>query len=110
MKIKTTQQVSATYARNNFKEVTDKVLEEGMCVIVRKSKPIMVMVSMSQYDLIEEKIEAFRNRNEKNSKKKITLEELRKNSTFGKYAGCFEKEFGNMTSVELQHKWAEYVD
>jgi prevent-host-death family protein len=108
MNIKLSQQVSATYARNNFKELTDKVLKEGMCVIVKKSKPITVVLSIEEFKKLKEK--TVKNYYKTKVKKKITLEELRKNSYFGKYVGFFKDKYKNISSVELAKRWTDYVD
>jgi prevent-host-death family protein len=106
MNIKLSQQVSATFARNNFKKITDKAIKEGMCVIVKKSKPITVVLSINEFEKLNKKALSPA----KPKKKKITLEELRKNSIFEKYAGCIDKKFGNLSSVEIAKKWTDYVD
>lgn len=103
MDIKLSQQVPATYARNHFKEVNDRAIEEGMCVIVRKSKPVTVLISIEEFEKLQKS-------KKKKPKKKITLEELRKNSVFKKYKGCVEKAFGDISSTELTKNWANYVD
>lgn len=112
MDIKITQQIPATYARNHFKEFTDKTLKEGITVIVRKSEPVFVALSMEEYRKMKEAEEAWFNRNKnKKPKKKITLEELRKNSIFDKYAGCLDGLFPpEMSSVEIAKHWTDYVD
>lgn len=103
MEINLSQQISATYARNHFKEVNNKAIKEGMCIIVRKSKPITVILSFKEYEKIK-------NPHKKSLPKKITLEELRKNSIFEKYKGCIDEKYGNISSVELAKKWTDYVD
>lgn len=46
-----------------------------------------------------------------NNKKKITLEELRKNSHFDKFVGIFDgPEFAGKTSREIVKMWTNYVD
>jgi len=42
--------------------------------------------------------------------KKFNLEEIQKNNYFDKYSGCWDKEFGNLTSVQIAKKWTDYVD
>lgn len=106
MNIKLSQQVSATYARNHFKEVTNKAIKEGICVIMRKSKPVTVVLPIVEYEKIKTK--AVESRPKKI--KKITLEELRKNSTFHKYIGSLAKEYPGKTALDLQHEWYKYVD
>lgn len=106
------QQISATYARNNFKEVNEKAIKEGMCVIIRKSKPVTVVLSITEYEKLQkayEKYETYKNKIEKPAKK-ITLEELRKDSFFDKYAGCMKDDYPGMTALEWQHNWYKYVD
>lgn len=103
MEINLSQQVSATYARNHFKEVNNKAIKEGMCIIVRKSEPVTVIMSFKEYEKIK-------NPPKKTSPKKITLEELRKNSIFENIPSNFDKVFGNISSVELAKKWTDYVD
>lgn len=102
MNIKLSQQVSATYARNHFKEVNDKALKEGFCVIMRKSQPVTVVMSMQEYAKLQE--------TPIKKKKKITLEQLRKNSTFAKYRGCLKDIYPGMTSVELAKQWYKNVN
>lgn len=103
MEINLSQQVSATYARNHFKEVNNKAIKEGMCIIVRKSEPVTVLLSFEEY-------EKMKNPKKKPFPKKITLEELRKNSIFEKYKGCIDKKYGDISSVKLAKKWTDYVD
>ena len=103
------QQVPATYARNNFKAVNERALKEGICVIVRKSVPITVLISMEEFQKMQRKIDAKAAKKITQSKK-ITLKELRKNSIFDKYAGCIEKQFGEISSTKLSKNWTKYVD
>lgn len=103
MEINLSQQVSATYARNHFKEVNNKAIKEGMCIIVRKSEPVTVLLSFAEY-------EKMKNQKKTKIPKKITLEELRKNSIFENIPSNFDKVFGNISSVELAKKWTDYVD
>lgn len=112
MNISLSQQVSATYARNHFKEVTDKVIKEGMQVIVRKSTPFAVVLSIAEFERLQaaqEKYEEYKKKL-REPVKKMTLEELRKNSTFSKYAGCMQDDYPGMTSVEVAKHWTDYVD
>ena len=109
MNFSISQQIPATYARNNFKEVNEKALEEGMCVIVRKSVPITVLISMEEFQKMQRKINA-KTPKKTSTSKKITLKKLRKNSIFDKYAGCIEKQFGEISSTELSKNWTKYVD
>lgn len=95
-------QVSATFARNNFKSVTEKVLKEGMCVIVKKSKPITVILSLNEYEKLKRK--------KKYKKNKMPLKEIQKKSRFSKFIGCMDEKFSGMSSVDLQHNWANNVD
>lgn len=106
------QQVTATYARNHFKEVAEKALKEGVCIIVRKSTPSTVVLSMAEYEKLQaayEKWEAHKNQLEAPAKK-MTLEELRKDTFFDKYVGCMENDYPGMTSVEIAKRWTDYVD
>lgn len=106
------QQVSATYARNNFKEVNEKAVHEGMCIIMRKSTPFTIILSVAEY----ERLQSSQSRYEEYQRKlhapakKITLEELRKNSVFKKFEGCMSDDFPGLTSVEIAKKWTDYVD
>lgn len=112
MDIKISQQIPATYARNHFKEFTNRVLEEGVTVVVRKSEPVFVALSMEEYNRVKEAEKSWLNRNDgEGPKKKITLEELRKNSKFNKYIGYLEGMFPpEMSSVEIAKHWTDYVD
>ena len=110
MDISISQQVTATYARNHFREITEKALKEGKCFIMRGSQPSTVVLSMEEYRKLVIKEEAWKNRNEPKVVKKITLEELRKNSVFAKYPGCMKDEYPGMTALDLQHNWYKYVD
>lgn len=105
MNINISQQVPATYARNHFKEVTEKAIKEGICVIMRGSKPVTVVLSMNEFEKMQ------RAAVQKKMPKKITLEQLRKDSFFDKYVGCLKDDYPKgMTSLELQHNWYKYVD
>ncbi|OGJ42274.1 hypothetical protein A3B60_01935 [Candidatus Peregrinibacteria bacterium RIFCSPLOWO2_01_FULL_39_12] len=108
MNISLSQQVSATYARNHFKEVTEKAVKEGICVIVWKSKPVTVIIPMDEYLKLKnaEKIE----QDKRKPPRKMTLAQLRKDSFFEKYAGCMKDEYPGMTAMEWQHNWYKYVD
>ncbi len=102
MELSIKNQVSATYARNHFKEVTEKALEEGICVIVKKSKPITVILPIQKYyELQNSKV---------GPQKKVSLQQLRKNPLFDDLKGKYEKVFGNISPVELTRKWTDYVD
>lgn len=106
------RQVTATYARNHFKEVSEKALKEGVCIIVRKSTPSTVVLSMAEYEKLQaayEKWEAHKSKLEAPTKK-ITLEELRKDTFFDKYVGCMKNDYLGLTSVEIAKKWTDYVD
>ena len=102
MKIDLSQQVSSTYARNHFKEVMTQVREEGMKMIIHKSKPAMVIMTL---DNLEKIITP-----KQNKKRKFSMAEIKKDKTFDKYKGCVDKVYGDMDSVKLCKKWAEYVD
>lgn len=97
MDIKLSQQVSATFARNNFKAVNDRVIKEGMCVIVRKSTPVTVMLSLEEYQKLQNPKSLQRT--------KLPLSEIRKASSFTKFRGCIKE-----GSVKLAKKWTDYVD
>lgn len=108
MNFKLSQQVSATYARNNFKAVNEKVLKEGMCVIIKKSQPVSVILSMKEYQKLKEKPEDF---HAVKVKKKMTLEELRKNTRFDNLGNFFDgPEFKGKTAREISKMWINYVD
>lgn len=103
MNIKLSQQVSATYARNHFKEVTDKAIKEGICVIMRKSKPVTVVLPIVEYEKIKTKTVDFK-------PKKITLKELRKNSIFDEHIGSMQDAYPGLSSIEISKKWTDHVD
>lgn len=103
MNIQLSQQISATYVRNNFKEVNEKVIREGFCVIVRKSKPVTVLLSMKEY-------EKLKNFTLEKPRVKLSKNELEKKSIFNKHIGFLKKDYLNTNSVELQHNWTKYVD
>lgn len=105
---KLSQQISATYARNNFREVNEKAIKEGMCIIVRKSKPVTIILSVDEYLRLKNAQEVEQAK--KKPPRKITLTELRKNSTFEKYIGCMQDDYPGMTALDLQHNWYKYVD
>lgn len=73
-----------------------------MCVIVRKSKPVTVLLSIEEYEKMKNK--------KTEMAKKLTLEEIRANSIFEKNTGSLDKTFGEISSVELAKKWTDYVD
>lgn len=102
------QQISATYARNNFKEINEKAIKEGMCIIVRKSKPVTVILSINEYLRLKNAQETEQAK--KKPSRKMTLAQLRKNSTFEKYGGCMQDDYPGMTALDLQHNWYKYVD
>lgn len=115
MNISLSQQVSATYARNHFKEVSEKAIREGMCVIVRKSTPVTVVLSMAEFERLQSAQEKYEEYKKKlrMPMKKITLEELkmlRKDSVFAKYAGTMKDLWPGLSSVEIAKKWTDYVD
>lgn len=106
MQIDTSQQVSATYARDHFKEVLDKVVNEGMQIIIRKSQPSIVFIKLEDLKKLKEE-----SRPKKKKTRKFDLDFIRKNSHFEKYAGCLDKVFGTeISSTELSKKWTDYVD
>ena len=103
MKIDISQQISATYARNHFREVTERAQNEGKIIIIHKSSPSMILMTLDRYET-ETSTPAPRKVN------KMTLAELRKESFFKKYEGALEPLPANKTSVELQHEWYKYID
>ena len=109
MNISLSQQVSATYARNHFKEVSEKVLREGMCVIVKKSKPISVMLSMSEYETMMKKYDAWSKFRAENFRKNISELNL-ENGRFSEFVGAWENPYPGLSSVEIAKKWTDYVD
>lgn len=113
LSIKLSQQVTATYARNHFKEVTEKALKEGVCFVMRKSKPATVVLSIQEYQRLQEKYEQWQKHKEPKIQKKITLAELkamRENSIFAKHAGTMKDLWPGLSSVEVAKKWTDYVD
>lgn len=108
MNIPLSQQVSATYARNNFKKVNKKAMNGGMCVIICKSKPSTVLISLDEYSRLKNAQEI--EQTTKKPQRKMTLTELRKNSFFNKYVGCMKDDYPGMTAMDLQHNWYKYVD
>lgn len=104
MNINTSQQVSATYARNHFSEVMDKARNEGMQVVIHRSEIPVIVIKMDDF----EKITAPPAKPKKH--KKFNLEEIQRNNYFDKYIGCWDKEFGDLTSVQIAKKWTDYVD
>jgi len=97
------QQVSATYLRNNASAVIDEVMKEGIRVIVRRSKPIAIVLPIQEY-------ENLKNPAKPKKHKKFDLKKLRENNYFDKYIGCWDKEFGDLTSIQITRKWTDYVD
>ena len=75
MKFDTSQQISATYLRNNTSEIINQTIKEGMSVIVRRSKPTVIMLSMQEF-------EKLKNESKPKKHKKFNLEEIRKNSVY----------------------------
>jgi prevent-host-death family protein len=105
MQFDSSQQVSATYLRNNASEVIDEAIKEGIRVIVRRSNPIVVMLPVQEY-------EKLKNPTKPKKKKKFDLEEIQKNNTFYKYTGCAKNDpdFKGLTAVQVCKKWTDYVD
>jgi prevent-host-death family protein len=105
MQFDTVNQFSATYARNHFKEVMDRVSEKGAQIVIRKSQPTILWIRLDEY-------EKSQNSAKPKKKKKFDLEEIRKNNTFYKYIGCMENDpdFKGLTSVQIAKKWTDYVD
>ncbi len=105
MNIQLSQQVSATYARNHFKDVMAKVREGTPQVIIHKSQPDVIVIKIEDLKKLEEQSKP------KKKVKKFNLEEIRKNSVFAKYRGCIDKVYGTkISTVELCKRWGEYVD
>jgi len=105
MQFDSSQQISATYLRNNASEVIDEAVKEGIRVIVRRSTPIVVMLPVQEY-------EKLKNPAKPKKKKKFDLEEIRKNNTFYKYTGCLkdDPDFKGLTAKQALRKWTDYVD
>lgn len=106
MDLPISKQVSATFTRNNFSKVTKEVLKEGYKIVIKKSKPVMVMMSLDHYQKITK---------EKPQKKTIKLEDLKQNSIFAKYDKSkwktdFEKKFKQEKTSYIIKNWANYVD
>lgn len=83
------------------------MLKEGMCVIIKKSQPVSVILSMKEYEKLKKKPEGF---HAVKVKKKITLEDLRKNTRFDKFVGCLDEfpEFKGKTSRQiLKEVWKD---
>ncbi len=113
MNIPLNSQVTATYARNHFKEVNDKAVKEGRCFIVRDSKPVTVILSVNEYENMTKNPDTFFKRSTRPKiTKKVTLEELRKDNSFDKFGNAekFKAKFGNIDAVTLAKKWTDYVD
>ena len=99
------QQVSATYLRNNTSAVIDEVMKEGIRVIVRRSKPIAIVLPIQEYENLKNPVKPKK-------RKKFDLEEIRKNNTFYKYTGCMKNDpdFKGLTTKQILRKWTDYVD
>lgn len=110
MNISLSQQVTATYARNHFKEVTDKALKEGVCFIMRKSKPTTVVLSMEEYEKLKQAENKWQERLKPKPVKKIDWKALEKDTTFDKFVGNWKNAYPGLTSVEVAKKWTDYVD
>lgn len=105
MNIQLSQQVSATYARNHFKEVMANVRDGTPQVIIHKSQPDVIIMRIEDLKKLEEQSKP------KKKVRKFNLEEIRKNSTFAKYRGCMDDYFDkNLSSVEICKRWTDYVD
>lgn len=107
MNIKLSQQVSATYARNHFKEVNEKALKEGFCVIMRKSSPLTIVMSMKEYGKLQNNLEVAKFTAA--VKKKVAAKDL-KNGRFSEFVGSWKNVYSGLTSVEIAKKWTDYVD
>lgn len=103
------RQVSATYARNHFKELSERVIKDGMCVIVRKSKPSCVMLSIAEFEKMMKKYDAWNKFKEENFRKDISKLNL-ENGRFSKFVGAWENPYPGLSSVEIAKKWTDYVD
>ncbi len=105
MNIDLSQQVSATYARNHFREVMSTVREGNPQVIIHKSQPDIIVMKIDDLKKLQEAAKP------KKKVRKFNLEEIRKNSIFSKYEGCLDDFFDkNLTSVEIAKRWTDYVD
>lgn len=102
------KQITATYARNNFKEVNNKAIKEGTCIIIRKSKPITILLSIKEYEKLKREGEEFKIKKTKNLKN-FTRKDF-KNSTFSKYAGSINGDYKEKESLKLAKNWTNYVD
>ncbi len=103
------QQVTATYARNHFKEINDRAIREGMCIIVRKSKPISVILSMVEFEKMMKKYDAWNKFKEESFRKDISKLNL-ENGRFSKFVGAWKNPYPGLSSVEIAKKWTDYVD
>ncbi len=111
MNIAISQQVSATYARNHFKEVNNLALKNGLAVIINKSKPSIAMLPFSEYEKIQTKLQAYeKNQPTTKPSKKITLKELRKDSIFTNIEESFNKTYPGKTALDIQHEWYKLTD
>jgi len=108
MQFDSSQQVSATYLRNNASEVIDETIKEGIRIIVRRSTPVVVMLSAQEYENLKNPPAKLKSK----PRKKFNLEEIRKNNTFYKYSGCAkdDPDFKGLTAVQVCKKWTDYVD
>jgi len=103
MNIPVSQQVTAIFARNHFREVWEKAKEDGICYIIKKSKPEMVLIPLKEFQKIKNPVL------KKKKTKKITRKFLDKNPMFSKEdlerSGKKYKElFGHISAVELCKK------
>lgn len=105
MQIDTSQQVAATYARDHFKEILDKVVNEGMQIIIRKSQPSIVFIKLEDLKKLKEEAKP-----KKKKARKFDLDFIRKNNPFDQYAGCLDKAYPGISSLELSKTWWKYVD
>lgn len=81
-------------------------------MIIRKSKPYAVFLSIEEYEKLKKAQDQYEEYKEKlyAPVKKITLEELRKDTFFDKHVGCMKNDYPGMTAMEWQHNWHKYVD
>lgn len=105
MNIDFSQQVSATYARNHFKEVMANVRDGIPQVIIHKSQPDVIFMKIDDLKKLQGESKP------KKKARKFNLEELDRDNPFEKYAGCLDNFFDkNLTSVEISKRWGDYVD
>ena len=77
---------------------------------MRKSKPTTVVLSMAEYEKLQEKEMQWKNKIEPKARKEMTLEELNKDTYFDEHVGSMENVYPGLSSVEIAKKWTDYVD